>query len=188
MTTAAPLKAPKVVQAVRHGVEVPGYLVGDDGLIYSLWTPAGTGRIGWEIGTVPRALSAYPIGRNGAYLGVAFRRGGRTVRASVHAVVMESFGGPCPVGHEVCHEDGNGHNNRLDNLRYGTKSSNQADKRRHGTHQDGERNACAKLTDTQVDEMRHLRSAGMKLRELAERFGVSESTVSRIANRVRRTR
>jgi hypothetical protein len=102
--------------------------------------------------------------------------------------VAEAFYGRCPPGHEVCHEDGDGHNNRLSNLRYGTKASNQADKRRHGTHQDGQRNHAAKLTDEQVSEIRILRTAKVKLKEIAERFGVRESTVSRIANGVRRAR
>lgn len=39
--------------------------------------------------------------------------------------------GPCPDGLEVCHYDGNGENNRLDNLRYDTRAANHKDAKRH---------------------------------------------------------
>jgi hypothetical protein len=50
----------------------------------------------------------------------------------VHQLMMEAFVGPCPDGQEVCHEDGNGLNNVLDNLRYGTRQSNADDRIRDG--------------------------------------------------------
>src|ERR1043166_1996457 len=174
--------------AVRHGRELPGYLVGEDGGVFTLWRSVGTGRIRWEMGDNPERLKPYPVGKNGAYLGVALRVNGRTLRMSVHSLVMESFRGPCPAGHEVCHGDGNGHNNQLHNLRYGTKASNQADKRLHGTHQDGEHNHAAQPTGAHGGKLRPLREWGTKLKELAIRFGVRESTVSRIASGVRRSR
>lgn len=174
---------------IRRGVLIPGYAVGDGGTVYSYWHKAPGGRIRWVMGEDAEPLAAYPIGKNGAYLGVAFRHDGRTVRASVHTLVMEAFVGPCPDGQEVCHDDGNGHNNRLGNLRYDTRPSNHADKRRHGTHQDGERNQSAKLTNAQAEEIKRLRNVErVPLSVIAARFDVWESTVSRIANGVRRSR
>lgn len=59
------------------------------------------------------------------------RPGTQTVKL-VHQLVMEAFRGPCPDGHEVCHENGNSLDNRVENLRYGTPESNAADQARDG--------------------------------------------------------
>lgn len=52
----------------------------------------------------------------------------------VHQIVLEVFVGPRPDGMEACHNDGDSMNNRLDNLRWGTRASNSADTRKHGRH------------------------------------------------------
>lgn len=184
----APEQELRTLKALRRGEPLPGYLVDSDGRVWSLWGQRELGRISWGIGDIPYELKPYPIGRKGAYLGVALRVGGCTVRTSVHKLVMETFIGPCPDGLEICHADGNGHNNRLDNLRYDTKQANAKDRDGHPTHQRGQQNPSSKLTDDQAEEVRRLRAAGMKLRDIAGRFGIRESTVSRIANGVRRAR
>lgn len=52
----------------------------------------------------------------------------------VHRLVMAAFVGPCPEGMEVCHNNGVSNDNRLANLRYDTRSANNLDQVRHGTH------------------------------------------------------
>lgn len=59
---------------------------------------------------------------------------GRPRTRRVHQLVMEAFVGPRPDGLVTCHWDGDFRNNRLDNLRYDTLSSNTLDSVRHGTH------------------------------------------------------
>lgn len=51
-----------------------------------------------------------------------------------HRIVLLAFVGPAPKGQEGCHADGNPLNNRLDNLRWDTRSGNVQDSIRHGTH------------------------------------------------------
>lgn len=52
----------------------------------------------------------------------------------VHRLVLLAFVGPCPTGMEVCHGNGIGTDNRLENLRYGTHIENSFDKEHiHGT-------------------------------------------------------
>ena len=46
----------------------------------------------------------------------------------------------------------------------------------------GEHHWNAKLTQQQVDEIRRLRDQGVQQKELAERFGVKQSTISMITN------
>lgn len=53
---------------------------------------------------------------------------GSGVTRRVHAIVAEAFHGPRPDGLEVCHEDGDPHNNRATNLRYDTRLANEHDK------------------------------------------------------------
>lgn len=60
----------------------------------------------------------------------------------VHALVLEAFVGPAPTGHECLHGNGNPADNRLANLRWGTRSENMRDALRHGTHPTGSRTAC----------------------------------------------
>lgn len=57
--------------------------------------------------------------------------GGR--RIWVHRAVALAFHGPCPEGLEVRHLDGAPANNAPSNLKYGTRSENNYDKRQHGT-------------------------------------------------------
>lgn len=54
-------------------------------------------------------------------------------KIGVHQAVLLTFVGKCPEGMEVCHEDGNAHNNKLENLRYDTHTNNELDKIKHGT-------------------------------------------------------
>lgn len=60
----------------------------------------------------------------------------------IHRLVLESFVGACPEGLEACHNDGDGTNNRLDNLRWDTHSSNMYDKVKHGVHHHANRSHC----------------------------------------------
>jgi hypothetical protein len=79
---------------------------------------------------------------------------------------------------ECCHNDGTVTNDLLDNLRWDTHSANLLDRRRHGTATCGERVHTAKMTPDGVVEMRRLRAAGWKLKDLAARFGVSVAMAS----------
>ena len=59
----------------------------------------------------------------------------------VHALVLLAFVGPPPEKHECRHLNGNPSDNRLENLRWGTRSENIADAIRHGTWSTPERTA-----------------------------------------------
>lgn len=99
--------------------------------------------------------------------------------ALVHRLVLDAFRGPCPDGMEGCHNNGVRTDNRLDNLRYDTPVSNAQDRRVHGTNGAGECNAKAKLTSEQVAEIRAARGV-MRQRDLAARYGVGQTQISRI--------
>jgi Mor family transcriptional regulator len=75
----------------------------------------------------PKILSTPPDSKG--YLQVTLSNNGQE-HARVHKLVMLAFVGPCPEGMEVCHEDNNPANSRLDNLRYDTHAGNMKDRLR----------------------------------------------------------
>lgn len=126
-------------------------------------------------------ILATPAGKNG-YCTVCLSAPGRREYHYVHRLVLVSFEGECQSGMEACHNDGDRQNNALRNLRYDTRRNNALDRHRHGTmpstgHCAGERNGMSKLTGRKVVAV--LRSKGTQ-REIAARFGISQSTVSLI--------
>lgn len=166
-----PLVAPVWRDAVLRGEQFPLYAVSDNGGVRNNATGA--------------VLKPYRSGTRG-YLVVALRRAGLTIRCYVHHLVAETFIGPQPLGHDVCHADGLIENNSFPNLRYGTRSENLADRARHGTAQIGDRNPAAILTNEEAEQIRLRRRGGEPLWLLSIEFGVAQSTISRIANGVRR--
>lgn len=74
--------------------------------------------------------------RNRRYIAVTLRTDeGKWRSMSGHRVVMLTFVGPRPEGLVTRHLDGDGTNNRLSNLAYGTPSENTQDILRMGRHQ-----------------------------------------------------
>jgi hypothetical protein len=91
--------------------------------------------------------------------------------------VLEAFIGPRPENCEVRHLDGDPSNNRLDNLAWGTKAENQADKVRHGTILRGTANPASKLTEADVLA---IRASNKRQVDLAEIYGVTQPIISAI--------
>jgi hypothetical protein len=107
---------------------------------------------------------------------------------SVHRLILETFMGSCPLGMECRHLDGNPSNNRLDNLKWGTKIENRADRKLHGTeyngNQKGINNPMSKINDWIVRIIRQLLKEGkLYQREIAKIFGLDQSSISYIKNR-----
>lgn len=130
--------------------------------------------------------------RTGILMLVFSRKGAeqakKHVARKIHHLVLEAFVGPCPEGMQCRHLDGNKENNHLSNLAWGTPIENAADKLRHGTSLDGERNHQTRLTTKQVKEIRIRRASGERLRTIAQDYGVSLPTISEIANHNARRR
>jgi NUMOD4 motif/HNH endonuclease len=100
---------------------------------------------------------------------------------NTYTLVLLAFKGACPVGMECCHNDGNCWNNKLGNLRWGTKKSNAEDKIIHGTQPRGAIVPMSRLTEKDVLE---IRASSLSNNKAAVEFGVSEKTVRLIRNRV----
>lgn len=149
----------------------PKYRVGDDG---SVWGFA------WK-----KKWTQLRGGKVFGHLQVRLYLGGVATGFYVHRLVLLAFIGPCPPEMECCHEDGNGCNNKLGNLRWGTKLENHADRRRHGNTPVGEKNKGSKLKEQEVQEIRAMyRTGKYTLQEIGTVFGIAKCTVSNIVRRV----
>lgn len=150
-----------------------GYRVSDTGIVESQLT-FGRGMSGIWIPLKPL------INRRGSHCRyqVVLYIDGEGCRRYVHHLVLEAFVGPCPDGMEACHNNGNGLDNRLENLRWDTHDNNMYDSIVH-KHQVG------KLTLEDVVRIKKLLSLGFLQSEIAFEFKVAQSLISRIKNGVR---
>lgn len=114
--------------------------------------------------------------QRGGYGMFALKKG--VIRRSHRIAWMLTHGEP-PDGIEVCHKCDNPPCVRPDHLFLGTGADNMADMIAKGRQRSvkGEQSTLSKLTETQVAEIRAERRAGVKGRVLAERYGVSISTI-----------
>jgi hypothetical protein len=106
---------------------------------------------------------------------------GRGKTRFIHRLVLEAFVGPCPAGLKGCHKDGDPADNRLDNLRWGTRRSNYEDSVRHGTaylvrgSHVGEDNHVAVLNEPLVRAIMQVRlETGLGAKGIARLLGLDE--------------
>ena len=112
------------------------------------------------------------------YLQVRLCRDGTVVTRTVHSLVLEAFAGPCPPGMESLHGRGGNQDNRWpENLRWGTRPENVADRIRDGGYATGSANHKAKLTEAIVITARRREAQGETSTALAREFGVSLSSM-----------
>jgi hypothetical protein len=148
--------------------DFPRYAVGDDA---SVWSKT---RGDWK------KLKPWPF--SAGYMQIGLYNADGMKRFSIHVLVCTAFHGPCPLGKECCHEDGNPANNKPSNLRWGTKLENHADRERHDTIPYGERMPTAVLDDETVREIRRRYIPQCKQNgaaAIARGLGCGASTVKR---------
>ena len=139
----------------------PGYEAHPSGQIRSHRTPHNHPYRG------PRVLKPKPIPDR--YLQV--NPGGR--ERLVHRLILLTFVGEPPAGHEACHLNGVRTDNRLVNLAWKTHRENIADKWEHGTMGTSRRI----LTPEAITE---IRSGSHSVRQMAAKYGVSISAVYKV--------
>lgn len=115
------------------------------------------------------------------YRTVNLSSGGQRKPMKVHRLVLLAFR-PGGVG-DSRHMNGIRHDNRLENLQWGTHAENCADTVAHGRSLRGARHPRAKLTQDQAIEVRSkYASGGETHRGLASAYGVTKSVVTGILN------
>ena len=165
---------PKKIRALLSGVRMrpildfPGYFATQGGRIWSDKSSK----------FLRPAISADGHLRVPLYTGTHESR----VRKFVHRLILETFVGSCPNGMECCHNNGDPADNRLQNLRWDTRSNNHKDAFKHGTRSNqGMKNGRAKLNELQVRIIKKLLASGVLIqKEIGGVFGVSRVTISDI--------
>ena len=96
---------------------------------------------------------------------VSLSRDGLVKTHLVHRLVLAAFEGECPPGFEACHNDGDPGNNRIENLRYDTRSSNAKDAVQHRTHKETRKTHCPAGHEYDVVSREGLRRCRTCMRE-----------------------
>jgi hypothetical protein len=117
---------------------------------------------------------------NSGYWIIGYSTFNKTKSITVHTLLLKTFVGPRPEAHEALHINGNRLDNRLENLRWGTRKENVADAIRHGTATIGTKNKQAKFDEQRLKECWHLKQIGMQAKEIAKHFNVCVTTIHRI--------
>lgn len=122
------------------------------------------------------------------YFQVVLYRSGERYRRKVHQLILETFIGFCPANMECCHNNGNPKDNRLDNLRWDTRSNNAKDAVKHGTsaplHYNGENSSSSKLKESDVRMIIYMwRTGEFMQKEIAKIYNISKAQIERIVNR-----
>ena len=103
----------------------------------------------------------------------------------VHRLVLMAFVSLNPEGMECRHLNGIKTDNRLENLKWGTRLENFQDRLKHGVTVRGENCGMSKLTKKKVLEIREKANQGIGRTVLSKQYGVSQQHISRIVLRQR---
>lgn len=158
-------------------LEYPNYKVSTEGRVWSNWSKRGKTGPWKEMRLRENHGRLYVSLFNGEKPGVG-------KRYFVHHLVLLAFVGPRPPRMECRHfPDPDPTNNRLENVHWGTKEQNEADKLVHGTSNRGSRNPAAKFTEKIVRQIRRAyRSGNFTQGELAGIFNTVQNAISQIVN------
>lgn len=146
--------------------DFPGYGVTRDGYVWSRWKRGAGG-----LGEVWRRITG-GTDKDG-YKKVILCRDGVRFYFRVHVLVLTVFRGPCPAGCEGRHRNNRRDDNRVTNLSWSTHVDNVADKRKHGTHQRGERHGRSTITDDIARRIKQGLAAGNTPTVAARAAGVA---------------
>lgn len=126
-----------------------------------------------------KVLKQFPSGSRG-YLKVILYNGGKIKNRYTHSLVAEAFIPRSNESLQVNHKDNNILNNHVSNLEWVTQHENIQHSVRQKRHTYGERNTQSKLKDSDILAIREMRSQGMLLKEIGDKFGICFGTVGQI--------
>lgn len=124
--------------------DLPGfegfYQAGEEGEIKSVDRIIRTSR--GTLRSVKGVVLVQSVSKSGR-LQVTLSRSGKKYPLLVHKLIARTFLEPKPSPkHEICHSDGNCLNNKVTNLRWGTRSDNMQDRVLHGRDPNKSKTHC----------------------------------------------
>lgn len=169
------------VEAWRPIIGRDGYEVSDFGNVRSRFKP---GNHKQKRAQVARLLSL--AHNTNGYRTVSIPKVGDTVyqHVLVHRLVLESFVGPCPTGHEGAHLNGDRVDNRLVNLQWCTHEENERHKIAHGTRAATENpTPPQRFRDGRFGRFGTLAEKSISQGAIARLFSISHKAVSDVLSR-----
>lgn len=138
-----------------------------------------------NLGRVKRLRDGYEVKQCfsfDGYLRVKLRLGMNSrITRNVHRLVMLNFLPPEDTSLDVNHKDGVKTNNCVDNLEWCTRKHNVIHSYEMGLASNkGQRHPRALFKDSDIPIIHEMRKEGYKLKEIAEKYGVHISTISKI--------
>lgn len=103
---------------------------------------------------------------------------GKATDKYVHRLVCEAFHGPPSGGQHARHKNGRRADNRPQNLDWGSKAENEADKRFHGTVVRGEDATNSILTEAIVTQARARAASGERYDQIADSLGFNQRLIA----------
>jgi hypothetical protein len=147
----------------------PAYAVSSFGRIKRI-----TGAMGTKVGRILRPRL------RGPYYYMTFSIDRKESYKAVHTIVCETFHGPRPPGHQVCHGEKGSTDNSVGNLRWGTPQENNDDRVKQGNSGRGSKNPQAKLTENDVLDIKRALRDGVRKCDLVRKYGVHYMTIANI--------
>jgi hypothetical protein len=105
---------------------------------------------------------------------------GHSDKIWVHRAVLLTFVGEPESDQEGRHLDGNPGNNSLDNLCWGTRLENAADRRKHGRMPAPHESGFTKLKPGDIPRIRELQKKGFSSRQVGRIYGTSHTTILKV--------
>jgi hypothetical protein len=119
------------------------------------------------------------------YNRVVLSKEGKVKSYLVSHLIALAFIGSRPVGMDVCHNDGNSSNDRLENLRYDSRTNNLLDMNKHRTSNAfrpmpcGEASGTHKLSSEDVISIRRQYKNAIPVSAIRKLYDVCECTIYR---------
>ena len=152
-----------------------GYAIKRDGSIWSCWSAGRKAALTKRWHELKQRQ--YP----NKYKYVSFKENGKWRNFMVHRLLAQTFI-PNPAALPfVCHVNDNRQDNRLTNLKWGTRDDNTKDAIRNKKFLIGELMPTSKLTVGEVRIIKQLLKLSKAKRLIAKRFNVSPATIYAIA-------
>lgn len=160
---------------IKSIIDHPDYLISENGDVFSK-----------KSGGIKKLT---PIKTKKGYFRIGLHTNGKVTIKSIHSIVLTAFDRPRKAGEETRHLNGIKTDNRLSNIKWGTRKQNDDD--RWKVHKIGPRNENhwkCKLSDKQVKEIRDLYATGKYYqKDLAKKYKITQSNISCIVmNKTRR--
>jgi hypothetical protein len=150
--------------------DFPGYFVNKNGDVFSNLKHSGNPN-----GEV-RKLSSKSLCRG--YCQYTLMKNGVRSTTQGHIIMGKVFLKKKNPSDEICHNNGIRNDNRLENLRYGSRKENVADMLIHGTDSRGEKHSSHKLNEPKIKLARLLKfNFGWSYREIADLWKINKETV-----------